>query len=318
MLCWISCYVMISDLMKFSWRDIFAGAVDVNEMYETFSSILFNYMRIHANVSRGAPSAGRLPKEIQSLKTKINVAFQNGRPYDRLQKRLEKCIFRARRIEECKIVATHNRRKVFSYVKKRIKVKDDMDCLRRYDGTLATDEDEKAAILADYFASTYPAPEVICARAGLTPEECRVNDVRTFVNDVDLSPATIYRALCELPSKFSSTPENIPCIVYKNCASALAEPLSLVLERSFEDGVVPKLFTEAFVCPVHKGGDKSDKCNKRPVSLTVVPCKVIVKLICKAIHRNADVQLLFSTEQYAYSPGMSTIDQWIDTQNEIL
>lgn len=104
--------------------------------------------------------------------------------------------------------------------------------------------------------------------------------------------------------------------MYKKCGYDVCVPLSLIFRRSLEDGTVPDLFRCAIVCPVHKRGDKSDPNNKRPVSLTSVPCKLFEKVLAEEIYANANAQGLISREQFAYRPAHSTVLQLLETQND--
>jgi len=70
------------------------------------------------------------------------------------------------------------------------------------------------------------------------------------------------------------------------------------------------------VHPVHKKGMKNDPANKRPVSLTSVACKLFESCIVQAIYDNANAQDLISGQQFAYRPGLSTVLQLLDSQND--
>jgi hypothetical protein len=67
---------------------------------------------------------------------------------------------------------------------------------------------------------------------------------------------------------------------------------------------------------VHKRGEKSEPRNKRPVSLTSVPCKLLEKVIATEIYVNAHAQGLIYKEQFAYRPSHSTVLQLLETQND--
>ena len=54
------------------------------------------------------------------------------------------------------------------------------------------------------------------------------------------------------------------------------------------------------VAPAHKKGKKQLKKNKRPVSLTVVPCKIMERIIVENIMLNAEKQDLISRAQFGY------------------
>lgn len=78
-------------------------------------------------------------------------------------------------------------------------------------------------------------------------------------------------------------PDKIPNRVLKELASELAPPLTALYNKSLEEGTVPAEWRHAFVTPVYKKGDKHSPSNYRPISLTVVCCKLLEHIVCKHI-----------------------------------
>jgi len=68
----------------------------------------------------------------------------------------------------------------------------------------------------------------------------------------------------------------------------LAEPLSIIFERSWRTGEVPENWRKANVTPVFKKGNKEDPGNNRPVSLTSIPGKVMEQLILEVIMKQVE------------------------------
>ena len=191
-------------------------------------------------------------------------------------------------------------------------MKDTLGAIKRPDGSAATNNLEKAEILRDVFASTYPSTAEIAERARRPARHLQTPADLQVVEDVDTSSANLARHLQKLANKRSETPDGISAFVYKQCGPSVCEPLSLIFRRSLEDGAVPDVFRRAIISPVHKKG----ATNKRPVSLTSVPCKLLESIIAEAIYTNADRQRLISREQFAYRPGYSSVLQLLETQND--
>ncbi|KFQ28047.1 hypothetical protein N332_10881, partial [Mesitornis unicolor] len=66
----------------------------------------------------------------------------------------------------------------------------------------------------------------------------------------------------------------------------LAEPLSIIYQQSWLTGEVPVDWRLANVTSIYKKGRKEDPGNYRPVSLTLVPGKVIEQIILSALTRH--------------------------------
>ena len=63
----------------------------------------------------------------------------------------------------------------------------------------------------------------------------------------------------------------------------IAEPLSIIYQRSLLTGEVPEDWRLANVTPIYKKGCKADPRNYRPVSLTSVPGKVMEQIVLREI-----------------------------------
>ena len=84
------------------------------------------------------------------------------------------------------------------------------------------------------------------------------------------------------PSK-AAGPDGIHGMVLKNCAPALAKPLTLLFNISFVSGIIPDDWKLASVVPVHKKDSKGSVENYRPISLTSLVVKVFERCIRKEL-----------------------------------
>ena len=58
----------------------------------------------------------------------------------------------------------------------------------------------------------------------------------------------------------------------KRLKEVLVEPLTLVFNASIKNGVFPMNMKTAEVVPLHKGGNREEKNNYRPISLLLTNC----------------------------------------------
>nr|XP_022911570.1 uncharacterized protein LOC111422600 [Onthophagus taurus] len=305
---------VIANLSATNWRTFFLSCIDVEDMYNTFIRYLWFLIEVTTPLKH-LESRGSISDFIKRITTDIESS-NDPVETERLRAVLTKAVKRKRILLESRIAKSRNSKEIFSYVKKRITIKDNLSAIRRDDGSLATDDVEKAELLAKHFAKTYPSTVATDSEASSTPIEAYAptRQAPQQINDVSVLPEDILKHLNHMELKLSTNPEGIPAYFYKKCGIDICIPLSYIFRRSLEDGAVPQLFQRAIVTPVHKKGAATEASNKRPVSLTVVPCKLLESIICEAIYNNANSQGLISNQQFAYRPGLDTTLQLLSTQ----
>ena len=70
----------------------------------------------------------------------------------------------------------------------------------------------------------------------------------------------------------------------KPVSKAVAKPLSILFNRSLNEGVYPDTWKVANVTPIFKKGDKSLASNYRPVSLLSCCCKLCERIVFKNMY----------------------------------
>ena len=96
-------------------------------------------------------------------------------------------------------------------------------------GNLLTTDGDKAKILSEYLASVYTIDN------GITPPfQSRLSPDTIGINDIPISSLRVKKILSKLKSNSAAGPDQLPPIFYRNTASAIDFPLS-VLFRSFLD-----------------------------------------------------------------------------------
>ncbi|KFO64936.1 RNA-directed DNA polymerase from mobile element jockey, partial [Corvus brachyrhynchos] len=92
--------------------------------------------------------------------------------------------------------------------------------------------------------------------------------------------------LSYLDAHKSMGPDGIHPRVMRELADELAKVLSIIYHQSWCTGEVPDDWKLANATPIQKKGQKEDSGNYRPVSLPLVPGKVVEQIILSIITRH--------------------------------
>jgi len=99
--------------------------------------------------------------------------------------------------------------------------------------------------------------------------------------------------------------------VLRELADVIAEPLSIIFERSWRTGEVPENWRKASIIPIFKKGKKEDPGNYRPVSLTSIPGKVMEQFILEVINKQMEKKKVIRSSQHGFTKGKSCLTNLI-------
>ena len=140
-----------------------------------------------------------------------------------------------------------------------------------------TDE-AKADCLNDYFVSistvndenTVLPPFEKLTNNSLSTVNCTENGIENLINVLNINKA--------------SGDDGISHRMLKGVSKSISKPLSILLNRSFNEGIFPEAWKVANVIPIFKKGDKSLPSNYRPVALLSCLGKLQERIVFKNLY----------------------------------
>jgi len=151
----------------------------------------------------------------------------------------------------------------------------------------------------------------------LSDEDASLPDDYPSVNHTQLDSiaATEEEVLDQLKgikANKATGPDLISARMLKEAGSSICSSLTHLFNLSLQQGIVPKMWKEANVIPIHK---KKDRCcigNYRPVSILSCVAKLHERIVFKHMYNYFQRNKLISTMQSGFRPGDSTANQLLD------
>jgi len=174
----------------------------------------------------------------------------------------------------------------------------------REDGILKSSSSDKAEILNRQFSSVF------------------INDTSTFQSDLGPSPFTdmtninvtqagVFKLLSGLKPHKAAGPDAMKPRVLKECAKEIAPIFTTLFNLSLQSGTVPSEWSEAFVTPIFKKGEKYIASNYRPVSLTCIACKLLEHIVVSNVLDHLDTNHILVDNQHGFRARRSCETQLV-------
>ncbi len=136
------------------------------------------------------------------------------------------------------------------------------------------------------------------------------------LTSVHVLPEAVKKKLEKLNPNKASGPDELHPRLLTEARDQIALFLSLLFNKSIEQGVLLEDWDVAHVCPIHKKGSKHQASNYRPVSLTSVICKLMESVLRDEIITHMNVNNFFTKHQHGFLGGRSTVTQLLETLEE--
>jgi hypothetical protein len=170
-----------------------------------------------------------------------------------------------------------------------------------------TDSISIATVLNQFFTT---APQKIVDElppASSPPEVYFDNPVSFSFLSSPLTQVEIVNATSQLLPKKSEDFNGLSMFFIKKFIHVLSVPLSHLISKSLETGIIPTQLKIAKVVPIFKAGDRLSPDNYRPISLLPNFSKILEKIVSNRLIVFLEEHNLISEHQFGFRKGHSTI-----------
>ena len=317
---------MRKEIRKENWSDM--EKMDVEETWECIKTKIIEQMNKHipkteANDTKKLKPCWMNNKVLRKIKKKYHaykryLVTKQGREYEKYIRERNKCtkaIKKAKKKHEKNIAneCKNNPRKFWKYVNDKCKSNVGISSLKDKDGNLITNDRERAEILNEFFTSVFLKEDLTNLPKIDEAEFSNGNKIK----EVIIEKKEVEKKLKALLPGKARGPDQIPPRVLKELSKELAEPLTILFNKSLKNGVVPNEWKFAEVTAIFKKGNRTDPGNYRPVSLTSVCCKIMEQFIRDSIVDHMTENNLYSECQHGFRKKRSCVTQLIEVHETL-
>ncbi|RVE51386.1 hypothetical protein evm_003941 [Chilo suppressalis] len=147
---------------------------------------------------------------------------------------------------------------------------------------------------------------------------CPKNSLMNSVFLGDISESDVKKVILSLKRNNSCGHDEIPARLLAHCVDEFKNPITFLINQSYNEGIFPDSLKLAIIKPVFKKGNKRSITNYRPIALLSVISKIFEKIICNTIYAFLEKYNVFSEDQHGFRKGHSTTSAVFDLNYEIL
>ena len=210
-------------------------------------------------------------------------------------------------------VLKSNPKYFFSYAKRFSKLKSNTGPLKDDKEILHNDPEEMVNLLQKQYTSVFSDPSSPSCQQDpqIEPHNFSIQDIE-FVNE------DIVKAIDEIDPYASTSENDIPAKVLKECKHNLCTPIHMIWKRSMESETVPAIFKTQFITPVYKKGNRTKPENYRPISLTSHVIKIFERIIRNRLVVFLEGNTILNPTQHGFRKGRSCLTQLLNHIDKIL
>ena len=141
----------------------------------------------------------------------------------------------------------------YKFVNKSISSRSGIPPLINEDHVTVTDDQAKAGLFNEYFASTGHPDNGFIPSCSSSTESC--------LDSVEINESNVLAAVKKLNNNYTSGPDGLPALFFKCLQHVIVKPITIIYNQMFSAAFVPSEWKKAVITPVHKKGPTTTCSN---------------------------------------------------------
>ena len=201
-----------------------------------------------------------------------------------------------------------NPKSLFKYANFKSNVKNNVIRLKDKEGNIKMTDLENAEILNTFFESVFTVEEDAETLEKVTKEEKALPDWLNYKGNIcndrletfEITDSMIRDELQAIDPYKSNVKDCIHPKILKEGADSLLEPLKHIYNLSLREGKLPEMWKRGTITALHKGEDRHQAENYRPVTITSTLCRMLERILKKPILKHIEDNNLLVNEQHGF------------------
>ena len=308
------------------WFKLFCDFPCALDMWSAFIDVIFYAVTLYVpnkvprTYERSKMRVNHYPSEVRKVfakklqhwrKYKVNP--DNYRLKLKYQQCAQNCSLLVRRYEqnrESRVIDADNIGAFYRFVNVRLGNKTGISPLHDASGNIILDDQSKADLLNNYFASVGTIDN------GMLPPITQPISCVCTLQTVVFTEANVTIATRKLKNNLSCGPDELPPLLFRQTCYSLATPLAVLFTQLISVSAVPDAWKMAIVTPVFKKGLTTDVANYRPISLTCVASKIMERIIVDQMTTFFVDNNIISKTQHGFLKRLSTTTNLLESFND--
>ena len=310
---------MTTDLKNIEWGILLADS-DSQQSWDTFYNIITESMTLHipkVNPNKTKNKKLWMTRETRLLIKEKNKAWskyrkskthENWVTFTTVRNKVNRAVSSLKRSFEQKIACEikNNPKQFWRYISSKNPKATDSPTMLDHNGIEHTNDVDKAELFNRYFASVFTQED-----SNSTPT--LPNPItETSIDSIDINPDLVCKYLEKMNIAKAAGPDEMYPKMLHETREAISLPLSMIFNKSLDDGTLPLDWKTASVKPIFKKGKKNIPSNYRPVSLTSVCSKLMERMIRDKVMDYFESNNLFTKDQHGFRQGRSCTTQLLE------